>query len=451
MDNVWYYKQSVKLEERIISEFKQQGKWNLVIWSDNEFYRSVHSSHERESFFKFSYKKMNNSVYNGIKPKLFKFIEMYSRWSKLGSFLPDNRTIYDYENIFNMMVNYTYHKLVDNKISLIIFNRAPHIGGDFILYELGQLLGIKTLIMEQSQFPNKFFYYFKNEDYGNFETSSNLREYNKIEIQSKFEKEIWYMNKKEISTFNIKNSLYKKFQDEYRLIKELFIYRTDKNAIERYFLKKKYKNNNNLYSVSSIDLKLKYVYFPLHLQPEKTTSIWGGVYVDQLLAVEKLRDILPEDWYIYIKENPKQNYYIRGNSFYERLRKINHTILIDKRFDTYNLMKNCQFVATVAGTAGWEAITGGKKTLVFGWGVWYKNLPGVFKFDEGFKLNDILDYNFEHNELEIALSKLMMKMAEGIIYLQYSRGYKDYDFEINIRTVYNSMYSILYNKNGEIN
>ena len=445
MDNVWYYRQSVSLEERIIAKFKECGKWNLVIWSDNEFYRSSHSTpQENEYFLEYPYKKMDSSVYNRIKPKLLKFIEMYSRWSKLGSSFPDDRTSYDYENVFNMMVNYTYHKLIENKITLIIFNRAPHIGGDFILYELGQLLGIKTLIAEQSQFPNKFFFYFNNEDYGNFETSRKLEEFKKIEIKSKFEKKIWYMKKNKISKYRLSNIFYEKFKHQYRLIKEIFIYRTDQKATERYILKKQYERNTKLFSVESIDLKKKYVYFPLHLQPEKTTSTWGGEYVDQLLAIERLREKLPENWFIYVKENPKQNFYTRGNSFFERFHKLSNTILVDKGYDTYTLMKNSQFVATVTGTAGWEAISGGKNTLVFGWGVWYKKLPGVFKFSDKFELNDILNYKIEHKELEISLSKLMTKMANGIIYLQYMKGYDDFDFERNVITVYNSLDSILY-------
>lgn len=64
-----------------------------------------------------------------------------------------------------------------------------------------------------------------------------------------------------------------------------------------------YLYNNMLKKYSrKIDLNLKYVYFPLHLQPEMTTSVLGGIYSDQVLAIERLAKIIPSDWYIYVKK-----------------------------------------------------------------------------------------------------------------------------------------------------
>src|SRR5690606_32290981 len=46
----------------------------------------------------------------------------------------------------------------------------------------------------------------------------------------------------------------------------------------------------------------KFVYFPLHLQPEMTTSALGGIFEDQIFALSCLSSKIPVDWCILVKE-----------------------------------------------------------------------------------------------------------------------------------------------------
>ena len=132
------------------------------------------------------------------------------------------------------------------------------------------------------------------------------------------------------------------------------------------------------------DLGAHYVYFPLNFQPERTTSPQGGVFVDQILAIETLSAALPEGWEIYVKEHPSQ-WWRRGKTrytssrypgYYRRIARIPHVRVVPIGTSTFGLLAGARAVATITGTAGWEAVLRGKPTLAFGI-PWYRDFPSV--------------------------------------------------------------------------
>src|SRR5690606_7150220 len=232
---------------------------------------------------------------------------------------------------------------------------------------------------------------------------------------------LFYMqNKKLALRFRLRNFY---VENKYiRLLSELFHKANRSQAIYRFQLKKEFEKNKNAL-VTPISLEDKFIYFALHLQPEKTTSSWGGKYVDQVLSLEHLSEILPSDVKIYVKENPKQGYFMRGKYFYERIKRIKNVVLVPPDTNTYDLIKNSLFVSTITGTVGWEAISGGKNVLVFGWGVWYKKLPGVFSFDQGVSFEEVVNYKIDFSVLEQKLNDLLSLTGKGVVYTK-GPGYK---------------------------
>jgi len=80
--------------------------------------------------------------------------------------------------------------------------------------------------------------------------------------------------------------------------------------------------------------------------------------------------------------------------------------LIPVSTSTFDLIYKAQAVATVTGTAGWEALLNSKPPLIFGL-PWYRDCPGVFRVNNvesckvafnriknGFRINqqDIINY-----------------------------------------------------------
>jgi len=136
------------------------------------------------------------------------------------------------------------------------------------------------------------------------------------------------------------------------------------------------------------DLNKQYVYAPLHYQPEKNTSPQGGVFVDQIKMVRTLSESLPEGWIIYVKEHPTQwgaysthAFQGRWQGYYRELARIPHVALIPAGYSTHKLIARARAVATVTGTAGWEATVRGIAALVFGY-PWYMDCTEILRVSD---------------------------------------------------------------------
>lgn len=337
---------------------------------------------------------------------------------------------YEYINIINMLVNH-YYAMLKQGVDMVVFEDVPHGGSGLTMYMVAKAMGIKTLMLVPAYEAGYFTYCYSIEDYGIFADASDYCEaLDDIVIKKEYKKDIAYMTPEMMAKdlgkhsmsyyfqsllspkhyFEKKKVLWKEQQAKYLNLYD-FIEKKIIRSVGRYFQHRCY-NKNNSKTVRYVDFKKKYVYFPLHLQPEMTTDVLGEKYTDQLLAIEKLRNILPDDWYIYVKENPKQKSYMRGRYFFERLSLIPNVVFVDRTIDTYKLMEAAQFVSTITGTAAWEAITGGKNALIFG-RVWFDHFPGIFRFEEIESIQEILQYRISHDDIQKETNKLRRKLIKG--------------------------------------
>jgi hypothetical protein len=160
--------------------------------------------------------------------------------------------------------------------------------------------------------------------------------------------------------------------------------------------KRTYLNRNYAaHCDSAPNLKCPYVYFGLHYEPERNTNPDGHEFHDQVLALIKLRSILPEDVQIYVKEHPSQLYKsMRGHQgrsplFYAQLKNIKGISLIGMEVHSMTLMRNALFVSTITGSLGNEAAILGKLALIFG-DAWYAGMPNVVQWKEGLAYEDLI-------------------------------------------------------------
>jgi len=109
----------------------------------------------------------------------------------------------------------------------------------------------------------------------------------------------------------------------------------------------------------------RYVYYPLHLNPEASTMILAPNFVDQLSVIEALAKNLPFTHKLYVKEHPSM-LGRRPRGFYTAIKKYPNVRLLSSAENSLRLTRNADLVAVITGTAGWEGILMGKPVITFG-------------------------------------------------------------------------------------
>lgn len=317
----------------------------------------------------------------------------------------------------------------------------PHLGFDNLFAELGRRLGLTILSFYQSFWPGKFFYRINNE-----ESVKLGLEFSAPESRP-FEPNLFYMKPQSdwlsprkrfwervrfygLSFFTQERKkmikrLYLALQNRDRAVLILFMdllgKRTREIAFYRFIRRLRFKSESKrLIKCREKDLQKPFVYFALHYQPEASTSARGGMFSNQINAIEALRKILPNGWWICVKENPVQQHMYRDLPFFLRANQWPEVKFIDSSTKSEYLVKKSQVVATVTGTVGYESLLLGKPSIYFG-DAWYGGLPNTYRFDFSLNLEEISCQKIDPNKLEKAINQKLVEAADGVIYPSFRK------------------------------
>ncbi len=172
------------------------------------------------------------------------------------------------------------------------------------------------------------------------------------------------------------------------------------------------------------DYSKKYIYIPLQAQPEDSSFPLGGRYCDQILMVRLLSYYLPEGYSLYVKEHPVQlykerhEYTFRTLDFYQTLLEIPNVQLISREEDTHKLIENSCAVASIMGTAGFEALFFNKLFFMFGYYLtqYAPNVITVRNKDDCFiAMEKMVNYNENPKEIKKNM-KIYFKALEGFLF-----------------------------------
>lgn len=327
------------------------------------------------------------------------------------------------------IIHYSNDLLNQHSIDLILTWDIPHKPLNFTIYTIAKLRNIKvvgsTKIPSENyktqyirylseDFPrlDKHFYSKYNEYLNRVPviSSEELNSYSR-KIYNKYHRinEQNYIPRygDKWTIINTLKTLYKRNKSEffkastYKKIHRIIPY------IKTFTIDKVYKiiliNYINKISVvlSESDLsQIKYLYYPLHFQPEATTVPLGGVFDNQLLVLDLLSSNLPMNWKIIVKEHPAYVYRLsstegmnlsRNKKFYKQILTKKNVYFVGFQGKSYSLIKSSTAVVTVTGTVAFEALALNKAALVFGNYI-VNDLPNSIQIKSELDLVNAFDY-----------------------------------------------------------
>tara|TARA_B110000971_G_scaffold218734_1_gene258189 strand:- start:2422 stop:3798 length:1377 start_codon:yes stop_codon:yes gene_type:complete len=127
------------------------------------------------------------------------------------------------------------------------------------------------------------------------------------------------------------------------------------------------KKNYHTSSLNTLSnhLNKKFVYIPLHLEPEATVILYSTYFQNQIEMARIIAKVLPYGWEIIVKENPKMMG-IRNKEFYKTFNELPNVRFISQSIESSELIKKSQIVVSLSGTASLEAYLLDKPAILFG-------------------------------------------------------------------------------------
>jgi len=303
------------------------------------------------------------------------------------------------DRIFNPKYN-EFYNFTKNEINSIItnefslFNEVLQIKPNIFVttetalrphhtfHKLCQAQKIKTLMLNNANWGNLSYLSENFQELDNFEmnfkhrqTTSNTFE----QLEKRLQKKILSKNLTNFYTGLRKSKLEKIFAALQFLlisnndhIKTHYTYfgRTKLKVLLKYFkysIQKKIRKNfidKNL--IKEINPNDSFIYFPLHMEQERSTLIDAPFNTDQLQVVKQIVKSLPVGINLYVKEHPSmksRNW--RSISIYKELIRLPNVTLLHPSVNPNLLLEKCSLVIVITGTAAFDAGFYGKPAITF--------------------------------------------------------------------------------------
>lgn len=363
---------------------------------------------------------LDDKIFSSFYPYLLQIFYQQRRFEQHYDGLDISPTLSNHYDIFIHNLYYLYNQIIKWKITHVFFPTIPHLGYETIIFYLCKMLGIPTIMFFWSLLPDRE-YAMKDfmEDYAELEAEylKLKRDFEGVDIDdipldvgaqkcfdnwsSLDEKKMvpYYMHGNkfkitlrgryaETNVINLWRGILGKEYEKYgigirflgaSILKIPELMKQFPVAYRRYRYAHPYKKQavemRKFYESMCVNPQEgeRYIYFPLHYQPEATSNpIAGEFYYDQRIPLNIMAKSVPEDIKIYVKIHPDQIAFFCTIDYLKDMLKIPNVRFMNAQVSTYDLMSKAIAVSSISGTACWECQFFGVPAILFGYS--YKNI-----------------------------------------------------------------------------
>jgi len=186
-------------------------------------------------------------------------------------------------------------------------------------------------------------------------------------------------------------------------------------------LRRRYTNYYlNKISSKEISSKYPFIYFPLHLEPERALGIAAPYLTNQVEVITHIAKSLPVGIKLYVKDHPAASIKDpRKTSFYKELNKLQNVSILHPSLDKNQILEKCLMVINITSTTGLEAA--------------FFNKPVISLTDTIYsKLSHVrVVKNFE--ELPSTIKSLLNKKVDEKEFIEFVNYIHTNSLEINMR------------------
>jgi hypothetical protein len=169
----------------------------------------------------------------------------------------------------------------------------------------------------------------------------------------------------------------------------------------------------------------RFVYFPLHLEPETALHGISPEYFYQHALIAAVSRDLPAGCYLAVKEA----YGAIGRrpaDFYRQIADLKNVVLLDVWERGFDCAQKADAVVTICGTAGLEALVAGRPVIAFGRHNMYNFLPSVRVVSDETQLAGYLRAAFDGELDREAIRSDAQRLLQAVVGNSFDMGEYDY-------------------------